>query len=141
MDVTSAAIATLISSAVATTVALLINRANAIKSLHDRLDGILKIAIQYPYLESSRFTATWNENKNSDDEKYLRYENYCILVFNYLEILCKHHGHDKQKIENHINIKEWARNHRDYWLNPPGIYENADGYSEKFKKLIESYLK
>ena len=141
MDITSAALATLISSSVATIVALTFNRANAIKNLHDRLDSILKIAIQYPYLENSRFTSSWNDNKNSDDERFLRYENYCILVFNYLESFSKYYKYDKVKIENQLNIKEWVRIHRDYWENPPGLYENTDGYSRGFKDLVSSYLK
>lgn len=88
MDITAAAIATVISSGVATFVALQLNKANAKKSLNEQLDGIIKIAIQYPYLESNVFADTWTTNKDSQDEKYLRYDNYCNLVFNYLSRLC-----------------------------------------------------
>ncbi len=141
MDITAAAIATLISSSVATIVTLLINKKNEVKNLNDQLDDIIKIAIQYPYLESPSFTQTWNANKENDEEKYLRYENYCTLLFNYLERLCKFYKFDKLKIEKFMNIKDWVRIHKDCWQNPSIPFENNDGYCESFKKLVESYLK
>ena len=141
MDITAAAIATLISSSVATTVTFLINRRSDIKNLNDQLDDIIKIAIQYPYLESPSFTQTWNENKNNDDERYLRYENYCTLLFNYLERLCKFYKFDKSKINKFMNVKDWVRLHKDCWQNPSIPFENTDGYCDEFKKLVESYLK
>ena len=55
MDITSAALATLISAITSAIVALLITNSNKKKSLDDQLDGILKIAIQFPYLESRDF--------------------------------------------------------------------------------------
>lgn len=141
MDITSAAIATLISSSVATTVTILINRNNNIKVLNDQLDNIIKIAIQYPYLENPSFTRTWNDNLKSEDEKYQRYENYCTLVFNYMERLCKYYRYNEKKIENHLNLKDWIRVHKDCWLNPSTPFENTDSYSKEFKKLIENYIK
>lgn len=140
MDITAAAIATLISSGIATTVTLLINRGNSLKNLNDQLDSILKISIQYPYLENPKFTATWNDNVNSTDELYLRYDNYCNLVFNYMERLCKYYKFNEKKIQNHINIKDWIRVHKQCWLNPSIPYENSDGYSKDLKKLISQFL-
>lgn len=131
MDITAAAIATLISSGIATTVTLLINRGNSLKNLNDQLDNILKISIQYPYLENPKFTTTWNDNVNSTDEQYLRYDNYCNLVFNIMERLCKYYKYDEKKIQNHINVKDWIRVHKQCWSNPSPPYENADGYSKK----------
>ena len=141
MDITAAAIATLISSGIATTVTLLMNRGNSLKNLNDQLDNILKISIQYPYLENTKFTATWNENKNSTEEQYLRYDNYCNLVFNYMERLCKYYNFNERKIQKHINIKDWIRVHKDCWTNPSTPFENTDGYSKKLKNLINDFLK
>ncbi len=141
--VTAAAFATLISSGVATTVALLINKGNALKSLNDQFDNILKISVQYPYLESPKFCSEWNENKDSDEEKIeekiLRYEMYCTLVFNYLERLCKFYNYNEKKINNHLNMKDWILTHKDCWLNPTIPNEN-DGYDDRLKKLIFKYI-
>jgi hypothetical protein len=140
MDITAAAIATLIASGIATSVTFLINRGNNLKNLNDQLDNILKLSFQYPYLENPVFTATWNDNKNSNDEKYLRYDIYCNLVFNYMERLCKYYNFNEQKIQKHINIKEWIKVHKDIWNNPSTPYENADGYSQELKTLIQHFL-
>lgn len=137
--VTAAAIATLLSSVVASTVALKINSYNSLKSLNDQLDAILKIAIQYPYLENPSFCSSWNENKDLDKDEYLRYEMYCNLIFNYLERLCKYHKFNRKKINNHLDIKGWIMIHKDCWLNPTISNEN-DGYDTRLKKLIENYL-
>jgi hypothetical protein len=141
IDITAAAIASVISSAVATTVAFRINKGNQKKSLDDQLDNILKISIQYPYLESSVFTATWNENKNSEDEKYIRYELYCTLVFNFMERLCKFYKFNHKKLSAHINLRDWIRIHKDSWLYPSDPVEHTDGYHPAFRKLIDHYLK
>ncbi|MCZ2247170.1 MAG: hypothetical protein LC111_00220 [Bacteroidia bacterium] len=140
MDIPAAAITTLISSGIATSVTLLINRGNGLKNLNDQLDNILKISIQYPYLENTVFTSTWNKNKNSTEDKYLRYDNYCNLVFNYMERLCKYYNYDERKIQEHINIKDWIRVHKQCWSNPSTPYENSDGYSKELKKLLTHFL-
>lgn len=137
--VTAAAIATLISSAVASTVALKINSYNSLKSLNDQLDAILKIAIQYPYLENPNFCSTWNENKDLDEDEYLRYEMYCSLIFNYLERLCKYYNFNEKKINNHLNIEGWIMVHKDCWNNPTIPKEN-DGYDKRLKKIIEKFI-
>jgi hypothetical protein len=141
MDITSATIATLISSGVAATVSVLLNRSTQIRSLEDQLDSILKISIQFPYLENPKFTKTWNENRDSNDEKYLRYENYCTMVFNFLGRLCDFYKYDLEKIEDFMNVRDWVRLHKDCWQNPSVPYENADSYETKFKKIIENYIK
>jgi hypothetical protein len=140
MDITAAAIATIISSSVATIVTLTINRRDSINKLNDQLDDILKIGIQYPYLESPKFTETWLENRESIGEDYLRYENYCTLVFNYMETLCEYYKYNKTKIEAHLNLRDWIRVHKQCWEHPSTPFENADSYDEKFKRLINTYL-
>jgi hypothetical protein len=140
MDITSATIATLISSGVAATVSIILNKSTKRRSLEDQLDSILKISIQFPYLENPKFTRTWNDQKESNDEKYLRYENYCTLIFNFLERLCEFYKYDLKKIENFMNVRDWVRLHKDCWVNPSLPFENSDGYKNKFKKIIDNYL-
>ncbi len=139
--ITAAAIATLISAATSATITLLISRTNKIKHLDDQLDDILKIAVQYPYLESKSFTSTWNDKKDTEAEEYLRYDLYCTLLFNYLSRLSKHFKYDKDKIDGYVAAKDWVRLHKDYWNNPYEDFENIDSYDKKFKELIAEYLK
>ena len=140
MDLTAAAIATIISTGIATSITLLINTNNRINVLNEQLDSILKISIQYPYLENPDFISTWIENKNSNDEKYLRYDIYCNLVFNYMERFCKYYKFNEKQIQTHVNIKDWIRTHKDCWHNPSTPFENLDGCSPKFKNLINTFL-
>jgi hypothetical protein len=141
IDITSAAIATVISAGTSATISLLIARNNTKKSLDDQLDGILKIAVQYPYLESKSFTDNWTSKYDKNDEKQLRYEVYATMVFNYLSRLSSFYRHNNDKIEQHVAMKQWVRIHRKYWHDPTEAYENVDTYDDPFVKLVENDLK
>ncbi len=109
--------------------------------LTKRMDSLIKLAIEYPYLEDKKFISEWNEKKDSGDERYLRYDNYCNILFNYLHAVCEYYKYDKKKIEEYVDIKSWIRNHKDNWNNPVDPFENINGYDEKFRNFINSYLK
>ena len=139
--ITAAAIATLISALTSTLVTLWVTGTNKQKSIDEQLDGILKIAIQYPYLENAVFTSNWRNDIDHNDEKYLRYDVYCTLLFNFLSRLAEYHKYDRTKIEEYIAIKDWIRLHEKYWKNPTSSYENIDSYDRKFIELVNTYLK
>lgn len=141
MDITSAALATIISATTSAVVSLLIANTNKKKHLDDQLDGILNIAVQFPYLESRKFTETWRSDFDVNDEKYLRYEVYCTMVFNFLSRLCSYYKYNEAKIENHVVVKDWVRLHKKYWKDPTEAYENTDSYDKEFVELIEKYLR
>lgn len=141
ITITAAAIATLVSALTSTLVTRWVAGTNKKKSIEDQLDGILKIAIQYPYLESEKFTSNWSGDSEPEDEKYLRYDMYCTLLFNYLARVAEFYSYNTDKIENYIAIKDWVRLHAKYWLNPVSSYENIDSYDKKFVDLINRYLK
>jgi len=138
--ITSAAIATLISAITSALVTVWINKNNKQKYIDEQLDSLLKISIQYPYLENPAFTSTWNNKKSSNEEEYLRYDIYCTLLFNYLSRIAKYKKYNKNKIEKYIAIKDWVRLHKDYWLYPTCPYENSDSYDDSFKELINYYI-
>lgn len=141
MDLTAAAIATLISATTSAAVSLLIANRNNKKSIDDQLDALLKIAIQYPYLESEDFNNSWTSKFDKSNEQFLRYEIYATMVFNFLSRLSAFYGHKAEKVENHIAAKAWARQHAKYWRDPSTAYENVDTYDKNFVDLINDYLK
>jgi hypothetical protein len=141
MTITTAVLATLISALTSALVTLGVNKRSEKRNINDQLDAILKIAIQYPYVENQSFTSSWMTNKNSNEEKYLRYDIYCTLLFNYLSRVADFYKYDKNKIENYIAIKDWVRLHKDYWISPLDTFENIDGYDKKFRDLINYYIK
>ena len=101
---------------------------------------ILKISIEYPYLENEDFIIEWSNehNKEKDNEKYMRYEAYYTLVFNFLEKVCSYYNYNQKKIYKYINLKEWVRLHKLAWEGD--LYNNIDSYSEKLKKIINNIL-
>lgn len=141
ITLTAAAIATLISALTSALMTLWLTGTNKKKNIDDQLDAILKIAIQYPYLESEHFCFSWKSDFDKNDEKYLRYDVYCNLLFNFLSRVAEHYKYDKKKIENYIAIKDWVRLHGLYWKNPTSEYENVDSYDKCFVELINGYLK
>lgn len=115
------------------------------KSVDEQLDSILKLAVQYPYLEMETFTHAWDKNKilssNAEEaEKYQRYEIYTTIVFNYMERYCSYHEYVPNRMKD-VDIKNWIRTHKEVWLDPINLNENIDGYPEKFRDLMNSYLK
>ena len=110
------------------------------EKLLDELNRILEIAIEYPYLESQGFTSKWNEYRMSDDERYLRYDMYCNLLFNYLHHVFEHFDKNKEKVENFVDVKSRVRMHKQSWQNPMDESGNVDGYDEPFRNFINSYI-
>ena len=115
-------------------------RKEKLQKLNDRLDEILKIGVQYPYVENANFISQWVEMKDSQDEQYLRYDMYCNLLFNYLVAVYDYHNGDKNKIEKFVDVKSWVRLHQLNWKYPVDPNENIDGYSLEFRNFINSYI-
>jgi hypothetical protein len=110
------------------------------KELTGELNKIIEIAIDYPYVESKSFTSKWDNNKDSDDERYLRYDMYCNRLYNHLHNVCDFFKYDKRKIEDFVDVKSWIRLHKQNWLHPVDENENIDGYDNTFRNFINSYL-
>lgn len=141
ITLTAAAIATLISAMTSAAITLWINRSNKKKNLDDQLDTLLKLALQYPYLESDHFTLSWTSGFDKSNEKYLRYDVYCNLLFNFIYRVAKHYKYNVKKIEDYVGMKHWIRTHCKNWQDPASKYENVDSYDKKFVDFINTYLK
>jgi hypothetical protein len=132
-------IATLLSAFIAYIISKRTNNRADKESLDNRYNEIVQIAIQYPYLENGIFGDYWSSNKNSTEEEYIRYDNYCKLVFNFIEAYCKYHNFNQSKIEEAFNLQEWVIVHKQ-WIQDPFIkIEQTKMYSIKFKELMHKY--
>jgi len=140
MDVLVTLISAVISAIVAYIVCILMNKNSNKQLLDSKLDNILNVSIQYPYLESRSFTNTWVENMNSTDEKYIRYDNYCALVYNYFQKVCEYCHYEETKIEEMINLKDWICIHKENWENPLTQFENIKSYPKELRDLLKKYL-
>ena len=133
-------IATIFSTLVTIIISIIVNKRDKLQNLDNQLDSILKIAVEYPYLESPAFTKTWKENCKNSTEAYRRYEAYATLVFNYLSRVSAFFKYDMKKINGYIDIKGWVKIHQTYWFSPSESNENEQVYDEKFKKIIHTIL-
>jgi hypothetical protein len=136
----SAIIATIISTGVATLVSMYLNRIRERERFDLQLQNILIHSIEYPCLESRLFTEKWEPSLMDKDEKYLRYENYCAMVFNFLSDVCEWKKYNKKNIESYIDIKNWLRIHEKCWKYPSLSHENTDVYGDKFSNLVKTYI-
>ncbi|TWV14435.1 hypothetical protein FQ707_04625 [Bacteroidaceae bacterium HV4-6-C5C] len=129
-----------IAATVTTIMTYMLYRKRRQQKLYEKLDRILEIGIQYPYVENSNFISQWLDYRTSQDEKYLRYDMYCNLIFNYLAAVYDHYKGNKKSIEDFVDVKTWIRAHQLNWKNPVEPNENIDGYSNKFRDFINSYI-
>lgn len=114
------------------------------EKLKENFNEILKISIEYPYLEYKKFCNDWSPNNltSQNSDQYIRYDNYAVLVFNHLEDVCLYYKYDENKIKkNHVDIKNWLRLHKKVWETPlGGEFENTDGYSQKFREFVNNLI-
>ena len=117
-----------------------LNKKQKESSFYEKLNRLLELAIQYPELESQSFIDKWLEMKEKNDASYMRYDIYCNLLFNFLSELYDFYNGDRAKIENFCDIKTWIRMHQLNWKYPIDPNENIDGYTQKFRDFINSYI-
>jgi hypothetical protein len=132
--------ATIISTGVATSVSIYLNRKRERERFDLQLQSILYYPVEYPYLENRTFTDSWLPPLVDKDEKYGRYESYCNLVFNFLSQICEWKKYNRKEIEKYIDIKNWLRIHEKCWKHPTIPHENIDAYSENFKNFVKIYI-
>ena len=145
MEIDTTLISTFISIFVSVVSTIAFNFFQRKKEMKDSLDKelseLLKLALEYPYLENPHFTNCWTSTYDHNDEKALRYEVYGTLVFNYLEKFSGFYKHNIQKMEKHLAVKDWVRLHSKYWRDPTIPNENIDTYDSKFVELVETHLR
>lgn len=133
---------TIISAIVAVLVSFIVTKITIKSSdetkLKDEIFQVNQLAIEYPYFEDDDFCDKYPIYK---DEKTLRYDSYCCIVFNLLEKIWKHFGGKKDKIEEFFGIKEMVIRHSKWWLSEVNRKENLSGYSKKFIDFIDEYIK
>lgn len=110
-------------------------------ALRNRLESILAMTITYPDLENPTVTEHWKENRLSEEERFMRYDQFCNIVFNFLEDVFLYYKGDTEKIEKFIDVQSWVELHKQNWLYPRTEGENFRGYDYNFYAYINSLLK
>lgn len=118
-----------------------------IKDLHDKLFQIQKISIDHPYLEDKKFIDGWNDFKKryhisysnltkEDKDLYFRYEQYCEMIFNLIS-----NAYNINSLDDEIEFKSWARNHKQWWESPLEDHSNRDIYGNELSNIIDQWIK
>lgn len=112
--------------------------------LNSELTNILKIQIEYPYLENKQFTNDWNSNKvMKNDEKqldYQRYDSYCCMIFNFISQIYELYNGNNAKINNFFAVEEEVNIHKKWWQSPLNPRDNIEGYVGGFRDYINSVI-
>ncbi len=112
-------------------------RDNEKSRLNENLNNILNTGIEHPYLEDKNFIDSLSSY--TENEKAIRYDLYCIMWFNFIEQVYRHHYYQKSLIQDFINVEEIVKTHRTWWIKNDG--DNKSGYkSMGFEAFINSYL-
>lgn len=147
-------IATILGPVIATVITIIYQnlRSNFEKKqlIEDRLFKIQQLAFKYPYVEDDLFIKTWNDfvenyrrgqlidDQKDNLEKYLRYEQYCEMIFNLISFAFELYK-EENKVLQIVDFKSWARSHRNWWNNPIDKYSNKDTYDEKIVEIINKW--
>lgn len=97
---------------------------------------LIRLAMQYPYLESESYLKTWS--RASQDEDAIRYGLYCTEIFNMIEDLFRLCRGDKKRMNNILYFQEYINDHKGWWISETPI---TSGYDEDFSEFIESCIK
>lgn len=139
-QIVTAAVSVILSAVVSWFVCRATLRAQAETVLRTRISELIQISIQHPELEDDDFCKGWKSSKDNPSEKYMRYDNYCCLVFNLLEGLFVFGHGNLKKMEELFGAEEMIVRHQNWWISERS--QNIKGYRDsRFRGLIQSHIK
>jgi hypothetical protein len=120
------------------------NISSEVARLNSELTNIIKIQIEYPYLENKQFANNWNSNKVTENDgkelDYQRYDSYCCMLFDFISQIYGLYIGDNAKIESFFAVEEEVNIHRKWWTSPLNPRDNIDGYDSGFRNYINSVI-
>ncbi|UZN08757.1 hypothetical protein M5D10_07450 [Leptospira santarosai] len=120
-------------------IALFNNKKSEEKALRDSLTQINQLNMQYPYLENIKYIEKFSK-KRSLNEKDMRYESYCIIVFNYLERLALFCRFNVKRMEKYVHVPELVLPHRYWWKGLLNSKFKQTGYSARFISIVDKII-
>jgi len=130
-------VGTIITGGIASIIAIrsfaLSEKRNRKKDIIDMLDRLIMISIEYPKVENIEFISKWG-NAEKDDE-CSRYDNYCCMIFNFIERLWFYAKKDKKVMNDIVYYREYIALHYKWWKINYNI--NQSGYPEGFPEFID----
>lgn len=120
--------------------------------INERLFKIQDLSMQFPFLESKTFIDGWGGFKkrynsgsvdydNDETKKYLQYEQYCEMLFNFVADIYKLNNKKESALNDSIALKPWVRTHKTWWTNPLEDHSNHDVYDNSLCTIIDHWIK
>lgn len=121
---------------------------NQKNTLDSQLIELQRLAFENPYLENENYTNEWNtlrekyvnKEQDWDVDKFLRYDAYTEMIFNYVEMSLKVYK-TEEKLLKYVDFKSWIRTHTQNWQNPLQAHINREVYDDKMCDMIDKWLK
>ncbi|WP_156915618.1 MULTISPECIES: hypothetical protein [unclassified Psychrobacter] len=132
-----------------------LNRNTTVRSnVLQKLSDLQKISISNPYVEDCNFTKYWSEfcffyvdkensfriKKNKVYERFLIYEQYCEMVFNFVDTEFNEKHGNLKKLNKEIDFEGWVVAHRDWWEKSLYSEFYGDGYTKDFCNVIKYWM-
>ena len=106
--------------------------------LDESLNRILDVNMQYPYFEDSIFISRWNKGDVTNSDSSIRYQNYCLYVFNFAEAVLYYYDLDVRETEKFYDVQELLIPHKGWWKIPP---PKPSEYDPNVKTIIDGFMK
>jgi len=107
-------------------------------AIDGRIQKLIELSIEHPYLERDSYCAGWTKGGDETDDKS-RYDNYCCLVFNTMEHAWElswpwfNNSWRHSAVRKIVQVEELIWRHRPWW---EGDSDNVDGYSSGFRAYV-----
>lgn len=128
---------------------LISNRNNQKEFLDKQLIELQRLSFYDPFVEDINYTHQWDSfreqyNNNylqqEDLNRFLKYDVYTEMLFNFIEISLKVYKTEK-KLLKYVDFKSWIRTHSECWKNPLQPHSNREVYGDKMCDMVDKWLK
>ena len=79
---------------------------------NENLNKILDVNLEYPYIDDNDFINRWSKTPNSHSDSSIRYQTYCIFVFNFLQDISEYYKYNKERVEQYVDIEDLILQHK-----------------------------
>lgn len=158
MNIIKIALSSLFSAIISAVVSIITNfilkKIDNKNMLINELHNLMKYSMDYPFLENDYFTKQYNNIANlyrNNNEvyncnieiinRYIQYEIYCEMIFNYINKIYIYYNKKEHKISNFLDVYNWIKRHKQYWFDKINYKESKIGYGGEFVYFIDKIYK
>lgn len=117
-------------------------------SLYSELLEIQRYSLYDTFLEDKNYTKQWdtlkeryekNELNGDETNKFLRYDAYTEIIFNFICKSMEFYKSEKKLLE-FVDFESWIDIHAACWKNPLQAHSNRKVYGDKMFDMVNRWL-